>query len=120
MSAADASRTIIDGVREGRWHILVGDDAVILDRMLREQPEAAYGFEFWEELNAAGVMGSFPVRPVPEQSVPELAVAGSLVVVTGGGSGMGREICVQLAAEGANIAMCDMGEDWDAIMLVHD
>ena len=111
MSAADASRRIIDGVREGRWHILVGDDAVILDRMLREQPEAAYGLEFWEELNAAGVMGSFPVRPVPDQSVPKLAIEGSLVLVTGGGSGMGREICVQLAAEGANIAMCDMGED---------
>ena len=74
-------------------------------------PEAAYGLEFWEELNAAGVMGSFPVRPVPDQSVPKLAIEGSLVLVTGGGSGMGREICVQLAAEGANIAMCDMGEE---------
>ena len=29
----------------------------------------------------------------------------------GGGSGMGREICAQLAAEGASIAMCDMAEE---------
>lgn len=34
--------------------------------------------------------------------------AGKTAVVTGGGSGMGRELVRQLVAEGCNIAMCDV------------
>jgi NAD(P)-dependent dehydrogenase (short-subunit alcohol dehydrogenase family) len=45
MSAADAAAVILDGVREGRWRILVGDDAHELDRRVREDPLAAYGPE---------------------------------------------------------------------------
>ena len=33
---------------------------------------------------------------------------GKLAVVTGGGTGMGRDLCVQLAREGCHIAMCDV------------
>src|SRR4051812_5272645 len=36
--------------------------------------------------------------------------AGRIAVVTGGGSGMGRELIRQLVAEGCNIAMCDISE----------
>ena len=37
-------------------------------------------------------------------------LAGRIAVVTGGGSGMGRELVRQLAAEACNVAMCDVSE----------
>ncbi len=33
---------------------------------------------------------------------------GKLAVITGGGTGMGRELALQLAAEGCSVAMCDV------------
>jgi NAD(P)-dependent dehydrogenase (short-subunit alcohol dehydrogenase family) len=42
MTAAEASTEILDGVRSGRWRILVGDDARKLDEAVRANPEIAY------------------------------------------------------------------------------
>jgi NAD(P)-dependent dehydrogenase (short-subunit alcohol dehydrogenase family) len=43
VSAAQAATIILDGVRAGEWRILVGDDAVALDKAVRADPLAAYG-----------------------------------------------------------------------------
>jgi NAD(P)-dependent dehydrogenase (short-subunit alcohol dehydrogenase family) len=48
VTAAEAAGIILDGVRSGKWRILIGDDAAMLDRMTRSSPEAAYD---WAELS---------------------------------------------------------------------
>lgn len=50
MSAAEAAKVILDGVRAEKWRILVGKDAHKLDEMVREDPEGAYGPAFFERL----------------------------------------------------------------------
>ncbi len=44
LSAAEAATIILDGVRAGHWRILVGDDAIGVDRAVRAKPEAAYDY----------------------------------------------------------------------------
>ncbi len=43
LSAEQAATIILDGVRAGKWRILVGDDAHTLDEAVRADPEGAYG-----------------------------------------------------------------------------
>src|SRR5262245_49689277 len=55
-TAAQAAGIILDGVRTDRWRILVGEDAKILDQMVREAPELAYDASFAKQLNDQGHM----------------------------------------------------------------
>jgi NAD(P)-dependent dehydrogenase (short-subunit alcohol dehydrogenase family) len=47
-SAARAAKIILDGVKAGKWRILVGDDAQRLDERVRQTPERAYETEFYQ------------------------------------------------------------------------
>lgn len=51
LDAAGAARVILDGVKEGCWRILVGDDARRLDERVRADPERAYDHE-WSGLGS--------------------------------------------------------------------
>lgn len=48
MTAASAARVILEGVKAGRWRILVGEDAQRLDERVRQTPEQAYDAEFYQ------------------------------------------------------------------------
>ena len=48
MTAAQAAKVILAGVRAGEWRILVGDDAVALDELVRQRPKEAYDQSFVE------------------------------------------------------------------------
>jgi hypothetical protein len=45
-TAARAATIILDGVKAGRWRILVGEDVTRLDKRVRKNPEAAYDVDF--------------------------------------------------------------------------
>ncbi len=53
-SAAEAATIILDGVKDGRWRLLVGKDAERLDAMVRANPEGAYTPEFAAAWRASG------------------------------------------------------------------
>jgi len=54
-TAAAAATIILDGVLAGEWRILVGDDAHVLDTMVRRSPADAYTDSFLSELQESGV-----------------------------------------------------------------
>jgi NAD(P)-dependent dehydrogenase (short-subunit alcohol dehydrogenase family) len=58
VTAAEAATTILDGVRDEQWRILVGEDAHLLDRLVREHPEEAYEPSFTSRIQAGGHLGA--------------------------------------------------------------
>jgi NAD(P)-dependent dehydrogenase (short-subunit alcohol dehydrogenase family) len=54
-TASQAATVILDGVRAERWRILVGDDAVSLDELVRQYPADAYDDAFLPHLKARGL-----------------------------------------------------------------
>jgi NAD(P)-dependent dehydrogenase (short-subunit alcohol dehydrogenase family) len=59
VTAAEAATTILDGVREGSWRILVGDDAKAIDAAVREDPEGAYELAFFQGIRDKGHFSAF-------------------------------------------------------------
>jgi hypothetical protein len=49
LSAEGAAKIILDGVRAGKWRILVGEDAQWLDEQVRDAPEDVYDPSFANE-----------------------------------------------------------------------
>jgi NAD(P)-dependent dehydrogenase (short-subunit alcohol dehydrogenase family) len=49
-TAAEAATLILDGVKADRWRILVGEDAVKMDALVRADPEAVYDAAFFQRL----------------------------------------------------------------------
>jgi NAD(P)-dependent dehydrogenase (short-subunit alcohol dehydrogenase family) len=71
LSAAAAATIILDGVRSGAWRILVGEDAKMIDGLVRAKPEAAYEYaELFSDPAAAASGGN----PVPE-TLSQMAAA---------------------------------------------
>jgi NAD(P)-dependent dehydrogenase (short-subunit alcohol dehydrogenase family) len=56
-TAAQAATVILDGVRAGEWRILVGDDAHVIDELVRESPGEAYEPSFVTRLQERGAFG---------------------------------------------------------------
>ena len=69
MSAAEAATVILDGVRNDRWRILVGSDAELLDRLVREIPEEAYQPTFTQRLRGAGALDLLLGPNLPESEL---------------------------------------------------
>jgi NAD(P)-dependent dehydrogenase (short-subunit alcohol dehydrogenase family) len=59
VTAAEAAAIILAAVADGKWRILVGDDAVAIDQMVRANPERAYDADTWMELKAQGHFHGF-------------------------------------------------------------
>jgi hypothetical protein len=60
-TASQAATVILDGVRAGRWRILVGEDAKAQDERVRANPDGAY--EHTEEDFGSAILRA---RPAPQ------------------------------------------------------
>src|SRR5271170_3466028 len=49
-TAVQAATIILDGVRSGAWRILVGEEAKMLDKQVRANPEAPFNYDNYAEM----------------------------------------------------------------------
>ncbi len=57
-TSASAATIILDAVKAGEWRILVGEDAHVLDSMVRDRPTEVYGDDFLRDMAAQGVLAN--------------------------------------------------------------
>ena len=67
-TAEQAADIILAGVRDDRWRILVGDDAVRMDELVRESPEEAYEVSFLRKLAEENHFGGLSGMAQQEES----------------------------------------------------
>src|SRR4051812_179576 len=79
--------------------------AVSLGGLASEEPLAGWPRSAASRWTGAGARAK--VRSTRRGNVMQ-DFAGRMAVVTGGGTGMGRELARQLIAEGCSVAMCDV------------
>ncbi|HJN93972.1 MAG TPA: short-chain dehydrogenase, partial [Dehalococcoidia bacterium] len=65
-TASQAATIIINGVREDRWRVLIGEDARALDDAVRSHPEDAYEGLFMERIQSQGHMTG--IVPIAEKA----------------------------------------------------
>ena len=114
MSAAEAAAVILQGVRDERWRILVGDDAVALDERVRADPEHAYdtmllGDEFGDAMEQVAPeserrrrrLSATPLSSVSARGARRFQPRGvstrSLVLPSGNANGARTPVCATAA-----------------------
>jgi NAD(P)-dependent dehydrogenase (short-subunit alcohol dehydrogenase family) len=70
LTAAQAATIILDGVRNEQWRILVGEDAQVVDRLVREVPEEAYEPSLIGRAQAEGQLSGMDIAGLSD-SPPE-------------------------------------------------
>lgn len=60
MTAAQAAKVILDGVKNNKWRILVGEDAKLLDKLVRENPDEVYERTFFKKVKQANILQGTP------------------------------------------------------------
>jgi len=61
VTAAQAATIILGGVRNEQWRILVGEDAQVMDRLVRGYPEEAYEPSFIGRAQAEGQLSGMDI-----------------------------------------------------------
>jgi len=61
LTAAQAATIILDGVRNEHWRILVGEDAQVMDRLVRGFPDEAYEPSFLDRAQAEGQLSGMDI-----------------------------------------------------------
>jgi NAD(P)-dependent dehydrogenase (short-subunit alcohol dehydrogenase family) len=109
-SAAEAARTILDGVLAGHWRILVGADARQLDEAVRADPAAIYEPEFPGLREPPWLAPALLLRlGFDPRADPDLNVAIEL-------HGGGERVAIELAAGQLNVSRGRAGADPDVTL----
>jgi NAD(P)-dependent dehydrogenase (short-subunit alcohol dehydrogenase family) len=61
LTPEQAAKIILDGVRNEQWRILVGEDAKVMDRLVRGSPEEAYEPSLIDKAQAEGQLGGMDI-----------------------------------------------------------